>query len=284
MTDEWSSDREDVTALPITVDAARQILAYSRESCDRLLAIFGQEDQIIEWAQHEGYQIIAFARDNHVNGRVPVDERAGLTAMLKTLEAPGVIGVAVRHLDRIARREPVMLDAVERIWNLDRDIYCCHYGWIQRTVAGWKLCSAVARAAEDEADMLVTRLQNARRQKAARGGYVGGERFRRRYGVELVRLQGRLEYRPIPHEQAIIARIRADHARGLGWKTIARALNEEGVPTATRKGPWSGVAVRFIAERNERSSTKPVLAGGIGLGSPATALLSPPERLKAVGG
>lgn len=272
-TETWtpSEDHEIPERLPISIEGARQILCYSRESSERLLGIFGQEDQVIAWAEREGYEITGFARDGGITGKTPVDEREGLSTILRAVERPGMRGVAVRHLDRIARSVPIMIDAVERIWAADRDIFSCDLGLIPRGPAGRRLCIAVARAAEDENEAIVARLQGARRQKAARGGWIGGYRIRRRYGMKVVKIRGKEEYQPIPHEQEVIRRMCADREQGLGWKTIARNLNTEGVPTVTGAA-WSGNAVRIIATRGPAGLTI------LPTGAPDLAVLSPPNQ------
>ncbi len=91
-------------------------------------------------------------------------------------------------------------------------------------------------------------LQQGRRRKAARGGWVGGPRLHRKYGYELIELQGRREYRAIPEEQGAIARIVDACPNGKGYTAMAKRLNVEGVPTV-EDGRWTAKTVRDQALR-----------------------------------
>ena len=68
----------------------------------------------------------------------------------------------------------------------------------------------------------------------------------------MVQLQGRWEYRPIPAEQEVIARIRSGCVGGRGYAAMARELNEDRVPTATGV-PWDRATVRGIYLRGPES-------------------------------
>lgn len=235
-----------VVALPQTIDSIRRILTYSRVSSDRLLGAFGQEDEVRAWAEREGYEIIGHRHDT-AKGIIPIQDRQGLISLLHEAKNPHIDAVAMCRLDRLARDENIMLDAVDHIWNTDTDIITLNLGLIPRGPAGRRLAIDEARRGADEIPLIVNRLQAGRRAKARRGGYIGGS-LQRPYGRQLVTIQGRREYVPIPEEQAVIARMIRDHKNGLGWRTIARALNDENIPTATG-APWHGNTIRYLAER-----------------------------------
>ncbi len=235
----------------ITVGEARDLLSYSRNSADRLLGIFGQEQQIVEWAEYEGYEIVGKARDLKVHSQSRVDDRRGLMAVIEAVEQHKADGVVVHRLDRLARDFQTQDDAMQRIWKAGGRVFSTDYGEWKPDKPGdpqWWQRKKYAEIAEAELHALLARLEEGRRRKMARGGYGGGYRFARRYGAELVEIQGKLEYRPIPAEQDVIRRIRAACPDGRGYYQMAKALNAEGIPTV-KGGPWKTKVVRSLALR-----------------------------------
>ncbi len=243
-----------VVRLPITIDAARGMLAYSRESNERLLGIFGQDAEIEAWTESEGYEVIGFAHDLEVHGQSPVDERPGLVAAIAAVESGEAAGIIVHRLDRVGRDFRSQDDAVRRVWKAGGRLFSTDYGEWKPDRPGdpqWHLRTKYAAMAEAEYYALLARLQTARREKMARGGYGGGPRLGRRYGSELVDdfpSPGRRDYRPVPEEQAVIRRVVAACPNGRGYSEMARVLNAEGVPTV-KGARWTPKTVRDLALR-----------------------------------
>ena len=253
---------EDDDRPAITVDGARDLLlSYARDSGERLTSLFGQEYEIAEWAEREGYQIVGRARDRKVHSQSLVDDRLGLMAVVEAVEQNHADGVVVHRLDRLARDWYVQDDAIHRIWGAGGRVFSTDHGEWGPDRPGdpqWWQRKKFAEIAEAELHTLLARLKDGRDQKSRRGGYVGGNRFERRYGDELVVIQGRRDWRPIPDEQVTVRRIRAACPDGRGYAAMARTLNEEGVPTVTGK-PWSTKVVRSIALRPTRVVLLPSL-------------------------
>lgn len=235
----------------LTLDGARNMLSYSRSSADRLLGVYGQDQEIEEWAGREGYTIVGHARDVKVHSQSSVDDRQGLSAVVEAIRDGKAAGVVVHKLDRLARDWYIQDQAVHAVWDVGGRVFSTDYGEWKPDKPGdpqWNLRKKYAEIAEAEYHALLQRLQAARRRKIARGGYGGGHRIRRRYGVELVSIQGKLEYRPIPEEQTVIKRICAETGVGVSYSALARDLNAEGVRTATG-APWSKKVIRDLALR-----------------------------------
>ena len=86
--------------------------------------------------------------------------------------------------------------------------------------------------AEYEKTMIVIKLSGARQRKKARTG----------------RCEGRKPYGHYPGEKAVVERMRALRAEGLGFDRLAAKLNEE--KHRTRKGTaWHGFTVNRILSR-----------------------------------
>ena len=250
----------------ISIDASRSLLGYSRNSAERLLGVFGQDVEIVEWAEQNGYEVVGHARDVKVHSQSPVEERRGLSAVVEAVEQGHVGGVVVYKLDRLARNWEVQEDAIQKIWRAGGRVFSTDYGEWKPDKPGqpqWHLRRKYAEIAESEYHALLSRLQDGRRRKMARGGYGGGRPFRRPYGRELVAdfpQPGRTDYRPVAHEQAVIREICAACRDGKGYAAMAKTLNERGEPTVSG-APWSTKVVRGLALQGPvRLSALPKLA------------------------
>ena len=99
-------------------------------------------------------------------------------------------------------------------------------------------------AAELERWLIRARLQGGRRRKAAKGGYVGGNRLHPRYGYDLV--DG--TFVPREDQQLVITRIRGLRADGTTWQAIGDLLNAGGTPPSAGR-QWYAMTARRIAQR-----------------------------------
>lgn len=111
------------------------------------------------------------------------------------------------------------------------------------------LCESCHEKTHGYHDGAFAMMHAARRDLIKRGGYGGGHRIRRKYGVEIVEVRGKLMYHEVPTEQAVIRRIKNLRASGWSLGTIAKTLNNEGVATATG-ATWSRKVVRDLVLRN----------------------------------
>ncbi len=236
----------------ITVDEFRAIL-YKRSSVARLTSLYASDSDIADMAEDEGFEIVGYARDNRVDGSLPAMERPGLSAAIRAVEEGQADAIVVQCFDRLARDFSTQDDALRRIWGAGGRFFTLEpkQEWKPDKPgdAAWMARRAYAQMAEEEKRALLARLQRGRREKfALQRGYTGGNRFARRYGVELIEIQGTLEYRPIPVEQGVIRRICDACPNGQGYYRMAKTLNAEGVPTVTG-APWSTKVVRSLALR-----------------------------------
>lgn len=104
-----------------------------------------------------------------------------------------------------------------------------------------------ALLAEREADEISENVQRAMRANAAQGRPHGRQLYgyRRIYDPTTKTL---LRVEPHPDQAPVVQRIFADYLAGHGARTIANALNAEGVPTTTGAA-WRPAGVRRLLER-----------------------------------
>jgi site-specific DNA recombinase len=113
-----------------------------------------------------------------------------------------------------------------------------------------KLVSAVKLyASEVERLKISGRVREHLENRARKGQNVGG----RVYGYDNVRVDGRTEYRINADEAEVVRELFERHAKGEGVRTIAKALNERGVPApragARGSGSWSPSCVHAMLRR-----------------------------------
>lgn len=218
-------------------------------------SLAAQEDVCRAWAAEHGHEVAAVYRDDALPGTLGVEDRPGLAAALLALEQGDCDGLVVHRIDRLARELHVQEVALAHAWNVGEHVAvfeAAEGGEVKRDDPNDPhrrfLRQVMGAAAELERGLIRARLQGGRRRKAARGGYVGGNRLHRRYGYDLV--DG--EYLPREDEQAVVRRIVAMRAEGTTWAAVADALNSEGV-TPPSGGAWYPMTARRIAQREDGS-------------------------------
>jgi site-specific DNA recombinase len=215
------------------------------ESLDR------QEQEIREWAAANGHSVVGVYGDGGKAGALEVPDRPGLLEAMEEIEQGNADLLAVRDLSRLARALHVQEAVLARTWRdqagawevePDREVLQDDPDDPMRTFFR-QVQGAVHQLG---AGLTRNRLQRARRDKAADGGYVGGKP---RYGWR-VKGKGRAAVLvPVPEEQAIRTRM-AEMREGEGgrptpYRAIADALNAQGIP-AQGGGPWYHTAVRSV--------------------------------------
>jgi DNA invertase Pin-like site-specific DNA recombinase len=265
-----------VTALPITVDGLRGLMksgglvGYGRDSDLKKLAAVGTPEEIRAWGEGNGFEIIDHFHDFGISAQTPAEHRPGLQAALSALSRPGAVGMALTHLDRLARDPELMLHIVETLWDLDRDVYVCGWprnpeerqGKIPRTRQGRVHVVRMGVRAMTEREDINGRLHAGRRFKGQQGGNIGGVRNLEhpKYGYRLERMpDGTEDWVPDEGSEAWDVRcfIRQT-AQTLGYRPTLRLVNERGIVRPDGKlladgtpAPWALSTVVKFAKKPE---------------------------------
>jgi DNA invertase Pin-like site-specific DNA recombinase len=182
------------------------------------------------YAAANGITIKAIHREEGVSGTTAAEDRPAWAELIKALHSNGVRTVIVEKLDRLARDLMVQEAAIA---DLQR------HGFTLISVAEPDLMATdptrilmrqiIGAVAQYDKSMVVSKLAGARARKRASAG----------------RCEGRKPFGHYPGEAAIVGRLRAIQAEGMGFDRIAARANAEGLPTRTGK-PWHGVVVNRI--------------------------------------
>jgi DNA invertase Pin-like site-specific DNA recombinase len=236
-----------------------RLAAYLRVSTDKQAeegnGLDVQERMIRAWARDHRHELVTVHTDAGLSGTLPADERPGLAAVLSEVRAGEVDGVVVRDLDRLAREVTVQEAVLADLWRRDDVlVFAVTSGLVARDDPDDPMRTAMRQMmgvfAGLERRMLVKRMRDGRKAKAARGGHaVGRPAFGwRAEGSELV---------PVPEEQVVLRRILRLHKAGESTRAIAARLNADPEMGTTKAGAaWSSQVVsRILARQQPRRRT-----------------------------
>ncbi|MGO9242867.1 MAG: recombinase family protein [Bryobacteraceae bacterium] len=189
-----------------------------------------QRAAIRAYAKANGFVIAREFADEGVSGAIEATDRPAFAEMVAVLHSNGVRTVIVEKLDRLARDLMVQEAALS---------YFQQHGFSLVSVAEPDLMASdpsrtafrkmMGVFAQYDKSMIVLKLAGARMRKRAQTG----------------RCEGRKPFGHFEGETAVVGRMKALRAEGLGFDKIAAKLNEEGLPTRTGK-PWHGVVINRI--------------------------------------
>ncbi len=224
------------------VPAARRAVAYGRRSHydSDSMALELQEQMCRDWCERNGYTLVAWFADHGISGRK--DTRPQFRAMLRLLadRSQGINALVVPWLNRLCRASGIYYRDIEPLERagcmlIALDLPGSENPALSRLMLGVMLAIGEYYAAEAG--------QRMKRYNAGRvlgGLWPGGTPS---YGLAWDKAAGRLVANLATAHHA--RRIFADFAAGRAVVAIARALNQEGVPSP-RGGPWSAASVRQL--------------------------------------
>lgn len=224
----------------------KKALAYLRVSGKGQINKGGfprQRDTIRKYARTHSLEIVGEYRDEGVSGTKELEHRQGLAALLDYIESNGIQIVLVERADRLARDLMVSEVILGQFRDLGVSVIAADSG-VDLTTGDDDPTRTLIRqvlgaVSQFEKSIIVLKLRAAR------------ERTKRKTG----RCEGRKPYGYYRGEDKIIKRIkelyRKPHGeKRMGFRTIARKLNEEGIPT--RSGAkWSDTQVKSILTRKK---------------------------------
>jgi DNA invertase Pin-like site-specific DNA recombinase len=199
-----------------------------------------QMEAIKRYAAAHELKIVRVFREEGVSGTIENMDRAAWSEMMTTLHSNGVRTIIIEKLDRLARDLMVQETAIADLRKNGFDLV---------SVAEPDLLSAdptrvlmrqlLGAVAQYDKSQIVAKLRGARMRMRAKEG----------------RCEGRKPFGHYDGERAIIERMQALRASGLGFDRIAAALNTEGIKP--RSGArWHGLTVNKILTGKGRAASR----------------------------
>lgn len=246
------------------------VIAYVRvstaEQADSGAGLAAQRATIKAEAGRRGWTVAATFEDAGVSGK-SLAGRPALAEALAALDRGDAGGLIVAKLDRLSRSVGDAADLLDRAHRGGWALVACDLGVDTSTPAGEAMANVMATFAQLERRLIGQRTRDALAARRAEGVRLGRPRN-------------------LPAE--VVARIVDDRCDGVGWSAIARALDEEGVPTAQGGARWYPATVRAVVSSEHREAEREYFAtvgGADSLDSDPTPLpvvTAATERLKRV--
>ena len=195
-------------------------VAYVRVSTDEQagsgLGLEAQEAAIRAWAAYRGVEVLAVEVDVCSGGKLPAD-RDGFRRALATLERGAADCLVVAKLDRLTRSSRGLVDVSDLASEHGFVLVILDPECDTSSPAGRFMLGILAEVAALERELIRERTRAALHAKRQRGERQGP-------GPQL--------------DPALRGWIVAEIEAGRSKKSLARDLNERGVPTATGHGRW----------------------------------------------
>ena len=217
----------------MTNSQVKKVIAYVRVSTSEQgksgLGLEAQRAAIISAAHERGWEIVDWKQD--IQTGTSTRKRPNLAQAIADTQAGLADAIVSSSITRPAR------NVVDYLGMVDKGI---KEGWLLialdapydvTTPDGRFMLTIYCAVAEKEAADISKRTKDALQAKKARGDRLG---------------------RPVLLPQEIRDRIEMMYESGEGFTSIARFLNNEGVPTATGSGPWYPAGVRQVLKSLER--------------------------------
>ncbi len=211
-----------------------------------------QEKAIRERAAAEGWRLLRIERDEAKSGSNGLDSRVGLAAALAACEAGEASVLVVSEYSRLARDLILQETTVQRLAAVGVHVVAV----LEPEVGGDEHTRTLIRQVlgavkQYERAVIRARMEAGRARAVAEGRRGQGQPpYGWRAGKDEGGRRGVLE--PDPQEQAVLARMRLLQANGETLASIARTLNDEGVPA--RRGRWHPTSVARALARSSASS------------------------------
>jgi DNA invertase Pin-like site-specific DNA recombinase len=226
-----------------------KLVAYVRVSTDKQVrdgyGLAAQRSDIKAWAQREGHRVVRWCADEGISGANGITTREGLYDALNELRDGRAQGMVFTSLDRLARKMTEQEGVLAEVWRVGGRVFSLGDGGeVLEDDPDDPMRTAIRQMrgvfAQLERGLIRQRMAKGKREKAARGGYVGGAPH---FGAAAV--DGRLIVDEA--EAAVARRIIALHHSGHSLRRIIEVLDAEELKP--RRGRWHPTSIGRIIER-----------------------------------
>ncbi len=233
-----------------------KLVVYLRVSTDAQaqdgFGLDAQRDATARWAKSHKHRVVQLCTDEGISGTVDALDREGLGCALEAIESRKAHGLLIPRLDRLARLLTVQEAVLAHVWQRGGRVFTVDAGEVLPDDPDDPMRTAMRQMmgifAQLDRAMIVKRLRDGRRAKAAKGGYVAGS----------PPFGWRAEERELVLDEAefaVLERMRALRAAGASLRDIAEALNSEGIPSK-RSRLWSASSVARTLDPAAREAAR----------------------------
>lgn len=203
-----------------------RVLGYTRVSTDEQHAsgagLAAQHAAIRAEADRRGWELVDIVGEDAGASSATL-ERAGLAAALARLDAGDVDVLVVAKLDRLSRSVAQGAEVMERAKRRGWSLVALDFGLDTTTPAGEMVANVILSTAQYERRLIGQRTREALAAKREQGVRLG---------------------RPQVLPDAVVRRIVDEHAAGRSLRSIAAALESDGIPTARGGAVWHASSIR----------------------------------------
>lgn len=217
---------------------SRQLaLLYTRVSTQMQasdgMSLDAQERELRRAAEVAGFAEAELVREEGRSGK-SIAGRPALRAALERLDSGDAVALFVTRVDRLARSTQDFLSIVDRASKNGWRIVLLDLNLDTSTYQGRFVVTIMSALAEMERNIIAERQRDVHKDRRARG---------KRWGVDLG---------PLPESnEALVARVLDEVARGCSYNEVARHLNAENI-RSSRGGRWYAATVKNIVEQARR--------------------------------
>jgi len=243
-----NSPKTKVAQLTQEGSARKTAVGYLRVSTDMQdqsgLGLDAQKDQIQSYANQRGIEVVRWYRDT-TSGKTTVEQRDGLSQLVKDLETNQIVLVAKR--DRLSRDLMLSLWIEKEISKVSCSLESCAGEGNGDSPTDKLLKNLILAFGEFERSMIAERTRAAMKA-LAKTRKIGRPPFGFKFS------EGQLVRDPNTHPtRQLIFEL---HKEGINPSRIAKMLNERGLKSQTGKAFSRNVIFQIISRHNDKEASR----------------------------
>jgi len=207
-----------------------------------------QSDGCITYANSKEYRVVKVFKEVWTGS---VFRQRPLLTELRTMARHGEFDILIIYaFDRLSRKQTHLAIIIEEMENLGNTVECVTEKFDQ-TAQGQFMMSARAYVAEVEREKILDRTHSGRLKRVhEKGKLIPGFKPVFGYDFDSVKTGAKGNYIVNDEDAPLVRRIFSLYKNGMKIRGIANLLNDEGVPTPTRRGFWVGATIyRMLTDR-----------------------------------
>ena len=218
-----------------------RVAAYCRVSSDSADQLHSYAAQIRAYTQainaHDGWDLVDIYADEGITG-TSLEKRDEFRRMLSDCRAGKITRILVKSVSRFARNTLELIETTRELKDLGVVVVFEEQGIDTAQMLGEMQLTLLAMAAQEESTSISKNMRWSYQKRMENGTFLG---CTAPYGYTLE--DGKLSI--IPEEATVVQNVFAMRLAGSGQETIAKTLNQQGVPT--REGtPWYVSKIHYI--------------------------------------